>query len=141
MNYQDIYSVFVTRDLKTTKEFYTKWLNFKVYFESSFFILLVALSGDKSFSIGFIDEVHPSSPPTISAMDGKSGVFLTLQVEDAQKEYDKLKKADFNIYYDLKDEVWGQRRFGLIDPNGMYVDIVQQISPEEGFWERHLPGS
>jgi uncharacterized glyoxalase superfamily protein PhnB len=101
---------------------------------------LAGIEGDKSFSIGFIDEVHPSSPPDISAMVGKSGVFLTLQVEDAQVEYDKLKNGGLDIYYHLKDEVWGQRRFGIIDPNGMYVDIVQQISPEEGFWDKYMPG-
>ncbi len=99
---------------------------------------MAGISGDRSFSIGFIDEVHPSSPPDISAMDGKSAVFLTLQVEDAQLEYDKIKKEGLNIYYHLKDEVWGQRRFGITDPNGMYVDIVQQINPEEGFWEQYI---
>lgn len=138
MNYQDIYSVFVTRDLKTTKDFYVKWFNLQIYFESSFFILLAGVSGDKSFSIGFIDEAHPSSPPDISAMDGKSAVFLTLQVEDAQMEYEKFKKEGLNIYYHLKDEDWGQRRFGIIDPNGMYVDIVQQIDPKQGFWDQYM---
>ncbi len=138
MNYQDIYPVFVTKDLKTTKDFYIKWLNFQVYFESSFFILLTATCGDRSFSIGLIDEIHPSSPPTIPAMNSQSGVFLTLQVEDAQGEYDRLNSAGLNIYYHLKDEAWGQRRFGLIDPNGMYIDIVQQIEPEKGYWEQYL---
>jgi catechol 2,3-dioxygenase-like lactoylglutathione lyase family enzyme len=138
MNYQDVYSVFVTKDLKATKDFYVKWFNFQIYFESSFFILLAAVSGDKSFSIGFIDEVHPSSPPDISAMDGKSAVFLTLQVEDAQMEYEKLQKEGLNIYYHLKDEDWGQRRFGIVDPNGMYVDIVQQTTPKQGFWDQYM---
>ena|SRR5687767_193566 len=140
MNYQDIYSVFVTRHLKATKDFYVTWFNFQIYFESSFFVLLAGIAGDKSFSVGFIDEVHPSSPPDISAMDGKSAVFLTLQVEDAQVEYDKLKNGGVEIYYHLKDEDWGQRRFGIIDPNGMYVDIVQQINPKEGFWDTYMQG-
>jgi catechol 2,3-dioxygenase-like lactoylglutathione lyase family enzyme len=138
MNFQDIYSVFVTKDLKRTKDFYTKWFNLKVYFESSFFILLAGSAGDRSFSIGFIDEVHPSSPPDISAMDGKSAVFLTLQVEDAQVEYIKLKTEGLDIFYHLKEEPWGQKRFGIIDPNGMYVDIVQQVTPVEGFWDKYM---
>ena len=138
MNYQDIYSVFVTKDLGATKAFYTKWLNFQVYFEASFFLLL-STAGEKTFSLGFIDEVHPSSPPTLPPINEKSGVFLTLQVEDAQIEYERVKKAGLNISYHLTDEAWGQRRFGLIDPNGLYIDIVQQINPEEGFWEKYLP--
>lgn len=27
------------------------------------------------------------------------------------------------------------RGFGLVDPNGMWVDVVQQIEPQPGFWE------
>ena len=72
-------------------------------------------------------------------MNSKAGVFLTLQVEDAKAFYEKLQKAGIKIYYPLKDEAWGQRRFGVIDPNGMYIDIVQQIEPEKGFWEKYPP--
>ncbi len=135
MKYQDIYPVFVTKDLKAAKEFYEKWFNLKPVFESGFFILLV--SEGNSRSIGFLSEVHPSSPPSSPAMNAQAGVFLTMQVEDAKAEFDRLKKAGLKISYELKDEPWGQRRFGVIDPNGMYIDIVQQIEPEKGFWEKY----
>ena len=46
-------------------------------------------------------------------------------------------KAGVKITYPLTDEAWGQRRFGLTDPNGMYIDVVEQIDPQEGFWEKH----
>jgi catechol 2,3-dioxygenase-like lactoylglutathione lyase family enzyme len=138
MKIKDTYSVFVTKDLKAIKDFYIKWFSFKVYFEASYFILFKA-SDEKPFFIGFMDEEHPSSPPTIPAINSKSGVFLTLEVEDAKAEYDKLLNAGLNIYYHLNDEIWGQRRFGVMDPNGMYIDIVQQIEPQHGFWEQYLP--
>ena len=64
--------------------------------------------------------------------------FLTLEVEDAAKEYKRLSAAKLEIYYPLKDEKWGQKRFGLIDPNGMYIDIVEQIEPEEGYWDKYM---
>ncbi|MBC8174011.1 MAG: glyoxalase, partial [Chitinophagales bacterium] len=66
------------------------------------------------------------------------GVFLTLQAENVASEYARLKNAGLDIYYHLKDEAWGQRRFGVVDPNGMYVDIVEQIEPQEGFWDKYL---
>ena len=135
MKYQDIYPVFVTKDLKSSKEFYGKWFNLQPVFESSFFILLV--SEESSRSIGFLSEVHPSSPPSSPPMNAQAGVFLTLQVEDAKADFHRLKNAGLKISYELKDEPWGQRRFGVIDPNGMYVDVVQQIEPEIGFWEKY----
>ena len=138
--FQDVYSVFITKDLKASKEFYMKWFGFSVVFEASFFVLLTA-SGERSFSVAFMSEQHPSSPPSNPAMNAKAGVFLTLQVEDAQAFYAKLKKAGIKMHYHLKDEPWGQRRFGIIDPNEMYVDIVQQTEPETGFWEKYPPNN
>ena len=68
MIHQDVYPVFVTKDLKVCKEFYGKWFDLQPVFESSFFILLVS-AGENSRSIGFLSEVHPSSPPSNPAMD------------------------------------------------------------------------
>jgi catechol 2,3-dioxygenase-like lactoylglutathione lyase family enzyme len=138
MKYQDVYSVFVTKDLKASKKFYTKWFNFKVVFESAFFMLLAG-EGERSFSIGFLSEDHPSSPPTAPAMNSKAGVFITLQVENAKADFERLTKAGLKTYYPLKDEAWGQRRFGIVDPNGMYIDVVQQIEPKKGFWNKYPP--
>ena len=137
MNLQDVYPVFITKDLKTCKNFYTKWFGFEIAFESAFFILLTS-KGERSFNLGLMREEHPSSPPSIPAMNAQAGAFLTFQTEDAKSDYERLKNAGLMIYYHLKDEPWGQRRFGVLDPNGMYVDIVEQIEPEKGFWERYV---
>lgn len=136
MNFQDVYPVFVAKDLKASSDFYTRWFNMQVAFESSFFVLLIS-GGEKSFSVGFLSEVHPSSPPNNPAMNAQAGVFLTLQVADAAKDFERLKNAGLKIHYALTDEPWGQRRFGVIDPNGMYVDVVEQIEPKKGFWDAY----
>jgi hypothetical protein len=36
-------------------------------------------------------------------------------------------------------EPFRQRRFGLFDPAGVWIDVVQQIEPAAGFWERYPP--
>jgi catechol 2,3-dioxygenase-like lactoylglutathione lyase family enzyme len=136
MKYEDVYPVFVTKDLEQAKDFYTKWFDMQVVFEASFFLLLTT-PGERTYSIGFLSEIHPSSPPSSPAMNNQAGVFLTIQVADVSADFERLKKAGLKIYYELKDEPWGQRRFGVIDPNGMYVDVVQQILPEKGFWEKY----
>src|SRR5688572_9720021 len=83
MQFDDVYPVFVTKNLTAAKEFYVTWFNFQVVFESGFFILLTS-QGDKSFTIAFLDEVHPSSPPSPPAMNAQAGVFLTMQVANAR---------------------------------------------------------
>ena len=134
MTYQDVYPVFITKDLSACKVFYSQWLHFQVAFESSFFILLVS-EGDRPYSLGFMTEVHPSSPPSNPAMNAQAGVFLTLQVANVRADYERLRSAGLEMHYHLHDEPWGQRRFGLVDPNGMYIDVVEQTEPAAGFWE------
>jgi uncharacterized glyoxalase superfamily protein PhnB len=65
-------------------------------------------------------------------------MFMTFQVENAHAEYLEIGKRDVEIAYPLTDEPWGQRRFAVVDPAGTWVDIVQQIDPEAGFWERYM---
>jgi uncharacterized glyoxalase superfamily protein PhnB len=64
---------------------------------------------------------------------------VTLQVEDAAAEFQRLKAAGLAIAHPVHDEPWGQRRFAVHDPAGTWVDVVQQIDPAPGFWEKYLP--
>lgn len=133
---QDVYTVFLTTDVKKCRDFYASWFGFTPVFESSWFILLIS-PGEKSFSLAFMNEEHPSFPPAPKAMKG-DGAFITLQVADAKKVYEAMVKSKATISYHLKDEDWGQRRFAVIDPNGMHVDVVEQIDPKPGFWDAYM---
>jgi uncharacterized glyoxalase superfamily protein PhnB len=84
-----------------------------------------------------MDEEHPTAPPTPKAFNG-NGSFLTLEVADAKAIYEDFKKRGLSIAYALKDEAWGQRRFAVLDPNSLWVDVVQQTQPQEGFWDKYL---
>jgi catechol 2,3-dioxygenase-like lactoylglutathione lyase family enzyme len=70
-----------------------------------------------------------------------SGTFLTLQVEDATSEYERVRAAGLECALELTDEPWGQRRFAAADPAGMWVDVVEQIDPAAGWWDRYLQPS
>jgi len=135
IEYDDAYPVLITKDISASKAFYQRWLDFEIAFEASWFVFMQS-KGDKKISFALIAETHPSDPPSYSAFDG-NGSFLTLQVKDVATIYKKLKSMKAPISYELKKEDWGQLRFGLTDPNGMYIDIVQQIAPIEGFWEKY----
>jgi len=135
VHYEDAYSVYITKDLKASKAFYVRWLDLEVGFEASWFVYLRS-KGENPIAFALIDENHPSTPPSYGAFDGR-GSFLTLQVTDATGVYNKLKAMHAPITYPLKKEDWGQIRFGMTDPNGLYIDIVQQVDPVPGFWEQY----
>ena len=138
MKILDSYPVIVTEALRECRDFYVTWFEFEVAFEASWFVLLTHRD-EGATSIAFMHPDHPSSPPTPGPFRG-DGAFLTLQVEDATAESDRLVGAGLQVALPLTDEPWGQRRFGVIDPAGMWVDVVEQIEPKAGWWDPYLPG-
>jgi uncharacterized glyoxalase superfamily protein PhnB len=130
-----IYTVFITNKLNETVTFYESYFGFTKLFESTFFVLLQSPGSQNC--VAFMDEQHPTAPPTPTRFNG-SGSFLTLEVPDAEALFLQIRKQGLKIDYELKDEAWGQRRFGVVDPNGLWVDVVQQIEPQEDFWTAYM---
>jgi catechol 2,3-dioxygenase-like lactoylglutathione lyase family enzyme len=133
---EDAYPIVVTDKLAECRDFYTRRLGFNIGFEASWFVYLLS-AGDQPRAIAFMAADHPSRPPGPETFSGK-GMFLTLQVADVTAEFKRLSGTGVPIAYALRDEPWGQRRFGLVDPNGMWVDVVQQIEPQPGFWDPYM---
>lgn len=131
----DAYPVVVTDRMRACRDFYTRWFGFEVAFEATWFVLLT-YAGVRPVSLAFMATDHPSAPPSPAPHDG-NGSFLTLQVSDAQAEYERLTGAGLQFDLALTDEPWGQRQFGLLDPAGMWVDVVEQIEPRAGWWDRY----
>ena len=136
MHIKDLYSIVVTERRAECRDFYVRWFGFQVVFEASWFVYLAA-TGDRPFGLAFMAPDHPSRPPGRDPFNGK-GLLLTLQVEDATAEFGRLKGGGVEIAYPLHDEPWGQRRFAVHDPSGIWVDVIQQIDPAPGFWEQYL---
>jgi catechol 2,3-dioxygenase-like lactoylglutathione lyase family enzyme len=136
MRYEDAYPVVFVKELHAAAGFYTRTLGLDVLFGSDFFLLL-ALPGQDRGAIAFVLEEHPTTPPSGPALAAGSSAFLTLQVPDAAAAFDEIARAGVDVEYPLRDEPWGQRRFGVVDPNGLYIDIVEQIEPDPDFWPRH----
>jgi uncharacterized glyoxalase superfamily protein PhnB len=137
MHLKDLYAIVVTARRTECRDFYVRWFGFQVAFEASWFVYLAA-TGDHPFGLAFMAPEHPSEPPGAEAFSGK-GLLITLQVEDAAAEFERVRAGGLAIAQPLRDEPWGQRRFAVRDPAGTWVDVVQQIDPAPGFWERYPP--
>ena len=135
MDLEAAYPVVVTARLGECRDFYTHVLGFQVVFEATWFVYMQP-SGESPHGIAFMSPDHPSRPPGSEAFNGE-GVLLTLQVPDAASEFDRLQDSGAEVAHGLHEEPWGQRRFGLRDPAGTWVDVVEQIEPEVGFWDRY----
>jgi catechol 2,3-dioxygenase-like lactoylglutathione lyase family enzyme len=135
MQFSDRYPIIVTPKKNEARDFWVNYLGFTVGFDSTWFSWLSAADG--SASIAFMTPDHPSAPPGPEAFGGK-GVCFELQVDDAKAAHDELTARGLPLTYPLTDEPFGQRRFGFTDPSGLYVDVIEQIEPRAGFWDRYM---
>ncbi|MCQ9638236.1 VOC family protein [Chryseobacterium sp. WG14] len=49
---------------------------------------------------------------------------LSIEVDNVNEIYDKMKQADFEITYEITNEDWGVRRFFVKDPFGKLINIL-----------------
>jgi catechol 2,3-dioxygenase-like lactoylglutathione lyase family enzyme len=117
----------ITANLAATKTFYTTVLNFKVLFENDWYFLLSTADGNDQLS--FLKPNMPQQAPIFQSAFGGQGVYLTIEVEDADAMYKMIKEKAIPIEVKLRDEPWGDRHFVIKDPNGIGVDIVKYTAP------------
>jgi catechol 2,3-dioxygenase-like lactoylglutathione lyase family enzyme len=117
----------ITANLAATKTFYTSVLNFKVLFENEWYILLSTADGNEQLS--FLKPNMPQQAPIFQPAFNGQGVYLTIEVEDADAIYKMIKEKAIPIEVELRDEPWGDRHFAIKDPNGIGIDIVKYTAP------------
>ena len=135
MQFTDRYPIIVTAEKDAARDFWVKYLDFEVAFDSLWFCLLVA-EGNTA-TIAFMTPDHPSSPPGPEKFSG-TGLCFEMEVEDAKVAHDELIGKGLPVAYPLTEEPFGQRRFGFADPSGLWVDVVEQIAPRAGFWDQYM---
>jgi len=136
MHLQDFYPIVVTEHMTDCRDFYRRWFELEVVFEASWFVLLGTGAGGRAI-VAFMHPRHPSAPPGPEAFSGK-GMCLEFQVADARAEHERLGRDGAPVTLSLRDEPFGQRRFGLFDPAGVWIDVVEQIEPAPGWWDKYL---
>jgi catechol 2,3-dioxygenase-like lactoylglutathione lyase family enzyme len=120
----------ITSKIQATKQFYQEYLGFGVSFENEFYLLMHTPGGHAQLS--FLLPDHPSQQALFqSAFEGK-GMYLTIEVDDVDVLYQKLKEKGVEIKIEIRDEPWGDRHFAIQDPNGIGIDLVKYTAPTDG---------
>lgn len=138
MQLQDFYPLIVTPQLTACRDFYARWFGMSAGFESSWFIWLYS-EGERPVSLALMHPDHPSTPPGPEVFNGK-GMCLEFQVADVNAEYERFVEGGAPVTLSLRNEPFGQRRFGLFDPAGVWIDVVEQIDPDAGYWKQYRAG-
>jgi catechol 2,3-dioxygenase-like lactoylglutathione lyase family enzyme len=133
----DTYPLVTVTALQESRDFFVKLFGLSVVFEANWVVMLARKAGGP-IVLGLMSAEHPSRPPGPETFNGL-GMIMTFQVEDAAAEHKRLQAAGAPISYGLAAEPWGQKRFMVRDPSGILVDVVEQIEPAGGFWEKYKP--
>ncbi len=121
MQFVDRYPIVVTPEFAACRDFWVRHLSFQVAFENDWFAFLQA----DGASIAFMSPSHPSWPPGPETYH--AGTSMELEVRDAAAALSELRATGLEPAYPLTDEPFGQRRFSLQDPSGLWINVVQQL--------------
>ncbi|XP_020601856.1 uncharacterized protein LOC110040939 [Orbicella faveolata] len=113
-----------TSKLKETRQFYTKYLKFKVVKETPGFLSLSPGPG-----IAFLDFVvegaeHSCARPQLAKEFAGKGMFLTYNFGDVDAACEEFNKSGYPMAMPIKTEPWFERHCYVIDPNGIPLNLA-----------------
>lgn len=105
-----------TKKVSAAKRFYQGVLGLEVLMDMGW---IATYGSDKKMTIqmSFMKEGGSGTPVP----------DLSIEVDDVDEAFRRMKKARFKIEYKLTEEPWGVRRFYVRDPFGRLVNILQHI--------------
>lgn len=117
-------------NLPASKKFYVDLFGFNVLIDIGWYVQLSSPT-DENLQLAFVDRNHASVPA--SYRHRPSGFFVTVEVADTDKVYQRAQQLGIEIHKPICTETWGQRHFFAVDPNGLLVDVFHMVEADPQF--------
>lgn len=100
-----------------SREFYGEFLGFDV-------------AMDMGWVMTFASPSNPSAQVTLLGDPGPNATHphLSIEVADVDALHDQAIERGLQIVYPLTDEPWGVRRFYVVDPNGVVINVMSHLA-------------
>lgn len=108
-----------SNDLEASKKFYVDFLEMELVMDLGWIITFVSKENPTA-QINIFKNEEAEKP------DNRS-VFLSIEIANVDKMYERAKKLEHEVVYDLKNESWGVRRFFVKDPNGATINLLTHL--------------
>ncbi|HYH12791.1 MAG TPA: VOC family protein [Thermomicrobiales bacterium] len=125
-----IYPVLYSSDVAQARDFYVDHFDFEVTFESDWYASL-RHRHNPAYELAIIDASHDSIPE--QGRGAISRLLLNIEVGDATAEAERLRDAGVDVVQELRDEPFGQRHLIVAAPDGVLVDVIEEIAPSPEF--------
>lgn len=120
-----IYPLVITDKIAECAMFYKDNFGFIAVFEQDWYVQL--LHEKSGAELAFMQPNVKTQPIELHPGFTGGGIVLSLEVDDARAEWERLEDKGLDVIVSLRDEEWGQRHFIVTDPSGVFVDVVQQL--------------
>lgn len=131
MNTNCVSAAFTTDKVQVTRDFYVKHLGARVTFDCGWYVNLSF--GNPNATLQFMSprEAHHK----LSLGDG---LIYNFKIENVDKEHDRLVKEGLAIIIPLENHPWGDRGFGIEDPNGISLYFYEDREPTAEFKQYYI---
>lgn len=106
-----------TQDIKAAKRFYEEVLGLELLMNHGW-IATYGTHEKMDIQISFASQGGSNTPTP----------DLSIEVDDVDSAFERMKEAEFSIEYGPVDEPWGVRRFYVRDPFGKLINILAHDS-------------
>ncbi|MFE5505116.1 VOC family protein [Amycolatopsis japonica] len=128
MRLTSFYPVLMTEKIAETRDFYRDHFGFELTFEADWYVSLKR----GEWELAILAPGHDTIPG--GAGKPVQGLLLNFEVEDVDVEHRRLVgEAGLSEALSLRSEEFGQRHFIVADPNGVLIDVIQEIPPTGEF--------
>lgn len=130
-----VFTAVYVDDLKQSRAFYSELFNLVPVFDSDWIVQLASPTNE-SVTITLQPRNHDLVPATYK--DKPAGVSVAFVVEDCDALYRQAQVMGLTILQPPKNEIYGQRRFLTLDPDGLLIDVSSPCEPSDEFRARYM---
>jgi uncharacterized glyoxalase superfamily protein PhnB len=132
------YPVLATADVAAAALFYQQYFRFVPRYVSDWYVHL-GHQDHTSVALALVAKDHDTVPP--AGRVAAQGLLVNFEVEDVDAEYARLVDLGADVVLPVKDEPFGQRHFIVRAPDGVLVDVITPIPPNELYASNYLAGA
>ncbi len=126
MNTMSVSTAFTTAKVEETRDFYVKHFGARVTFDCGWYVNLEF--GDPRSTIQFMSIQQPHHK-----LSSSDGLMFNFKVSEVDGEHQRLSASGLPVIIPLENHPWGDRGFGVQDPNGITLYIYQETEPNAEF--------
>lgn len=126
MNAISVSAAYTSSKVEETRDFYVKYFGAKVTFDCGWYVNLEF--GDSRSTLQFMSIQQPHHK-----LSSSDGLMYNFKVGNVDGEHARLSAAGLPVIIPLEDHPWGDRGFGVRDPNGITLYVYEEREPSAEF--------